>query len=92
MKLVQYKIDQANALARALYTILKTASTEEYYGKTLEDILLDKRLNIAKTSNLYRVCNFLTSRLQHVRRLPSNQSTRSYCKRYLLLYSSDAGL
>lgn len=73
MKLMQYKIDQANALARALYTILKTASTEEYYGKTLEDILLDKGLNIAKTSNLYRVCNFLTSRLQHVRRLPSNQ-------------------
>lgn len=69
----QYKIDQANALARALYTILKTASTEVYYGKTLEDILLDKGLNIAKTSNLYRVCNFLTSRLRHIRRLPSNQ-------------------
>lgn len=58
MKLMQYKIDQANALARALYTILKTTSTEIYYGKTLEDILLDKGLNIAKTSNLYRVCNF----------------------------------
>lgn len=73
MKLKQYKVDQANSLARALYIILKTASTEEYYGKTLEDILLDKRLNIAKTSNLYRVCNFLTSRLEHVRKMPSNE-------------------
>ena len=73
MKLKQYKVDQANSLARALYTILKTASTEEYYGKTLYDIVTDKRLNIAKTSDLYRVCNFLVSRLQHVRRILSNE-------------------
>lgn len=72
MKLKQYKVDQANSLAGALYAVLKVSSTEEYYGKTLYDIITDKRLNLAKTSCIYRACNFLVSRLQHVRRMPSN--------------------
>lgn len=35
MKLKQYKVDQANSLAGALYAVLKVSSTEEYYGKNI---------------------------------------------------------
>lgn len=63
MKLKQYKIDQANILARSLFLLTNDALKEENYGKTLRDYYLKSRNDT--------VFKFLFERLEHVRRFPT---------------------
>lgn len=63
MKLKQYKIDQANILARSLFLLTNDALKEENYGKTLRDYY-------RKTRN-DTVFKFLFERLDHIRRFPT---------------------
>lgn len=63
MKLKQYKIDQANILARALFLLTNDANKEENYGKTLRDYYQKSRNDT--------VFKFLFERLDHVRRFPT---------------------
>nr|DAK63335.1 MAG TPA: hypothetical protein [Caudoviricetes sp.] len=63
MKLKQYKIDQANILARSLFLLINDANKEENYGKTLRDYYQKSRNDT--------VFKFLFERLDHVRRFPT---------------------
>lgn len=63
MKLKQYKIDQANILARSLFLLINDANKEENYGKTLRDYCQKSRNDT--------VFKFLFERLDHVRRFPT---------------------
>lgn len=63
MKLKQYKIDQANILARSLFLLTNDADKEENYGKTLR--------NYYQKSRNDTVFKFLFERLDHVRRFPT---------------------
>ena len=63
MKLKQYKIDQANILARSLFLLTNDALKEENYGKTLRDYYQKSR-----NDNVFK---FLFERLDHVRRFPT---------------------
>lgn len=63
MKLKQYKIDQANVLARSLFLLVNDAGKEENYGKTLRDYCQKSRNDT--------VFKFLFERLDHVRRFPT---------------------
>lgn len=63
MKLKQYKIDQANILARSLFLLTNDANKEENYGKTLRDYYQKSRNDT--------VFKFLFERLDHVRRFPT---------------------
>lgn len=63
MKLKQYKIDQANILARSLILLVNDADKEENYGKTLRDYYQNSRNDT--------VFKFLFERLDHVRRFPT---------------------
>lgn len=63
MKLKQYKIDQANILARSLFLLTNDALKEENYGKTLRDYYQKSRNDT--------VFKFLFERLDHVRRFPT---------------------
>ena len=63
MKLKQYKIDQANILARSLFLLTNDAEKEENYGKTLRDYYQKSRNDT--------VFKFLFERLDHVRRFPT---------------------
>lgn len=63
MKLKQYKIDQANILARSLFLLVNDANKEENYGKTLRDYYQKSRNDT--------VFKFLFERLDHVRRFPT---------------------
>lgn len=63
MKLKQYKIDQANILARSLFLLTNDANKEENYGKTLRDYYQNSRNDT--------VFKFLFERLDHVRRFPT---------------------
>lgn len=63
MKLKQYKIDQANILARSLFLLINDANKEENYGKTLRDYYQNSRNDT--------VFKFLFERLDHVRRFPT---------------------
>lgn len=64
MKLKQYKIDQANILARSLFLLTNDALKEENYGKTLRDYYQKSRNDT--------VFKFLFERLDHVRRFPTH--------------------
>lgn len=64
MKLKQYKIDQANILARSLFLLTNDADKEENYGKTLRDYYQKSRSDT--------VFKFLFERLDHVRRFPTH--------------------
>nr|DAX86820.1 MAG TPA: hypothetical protein [Caudoviricetes sp.] len=63
MKLKQYKIDQANILARSLFLLTNDANKEENYGKTLRDYYQNSRNDT--------VFKFLFERLDHIRRFPT---------------------